>query len=248
MVTNEQMRAEFSERLVEALHHRGHKARGAAVRLHEITGKSANAAMKWLKGESMPGPANLRLISEWLKVREEWLAYGRGPMELPAVNDTSAACEIAPTNEDGVAEHVWPAYQPVSYYRYPVIGYGQAGGWTECVIPYAPGAEPHYEATDYQAKGNAFWLEIKGDSMTAPPGATPTIPEGTLVLIDPGVEASPGKLVVAQVDDSNEATFKKLVEDGGQRFLKALNPAYPVIAINGNCRIVGVAVEAKTRL
>lgn len=138
--------------------------------------------------------------------------------------------------------------QPIRYQSYPVISRVQAGKWAEAVVPYAPGAEQHYESSDYQAQGRAFWLEVEGDSMTAPPGVRPSVPEGTLVLVDTGVEAVPGKLVVAQLDDSNEATFKKLIEDGGQRYLKALNPAYPLIAINGNCRIVGVAVEAKTRL
>lgn len=58
----------------------GQPVRGAAVRLHELTGKSANATGKWLKGESMPTPANLQLICKWLNVREEWLEYGREPM------------------------------------------------------------------------------------------------------------------------------------------------------------------------
>jgi SOS-response transcriptional repressor LexA len=144
--------------------------------------------------------------------------------------------------------NIAPAAQPIRYHRYPVISRVQAGAWTECVTPYAPGAEPHEEATDYRAQGKAFWLEVQGDSMTAPPGARPSVPEGSLVLFDSGLEATPGKLVAAQLDDSNEATFKQLIEDGGRRYLRALNPAYPLIPINGNCRILGVAVEAKTRL
>ncbi|KGE78254.1 LexA family protein [Halomonas salina] len=150
--------------------------------------------------------------------------------------------------DTATASNVQQAPQPIRYHRYPVISRVQAGAWTECVTPYEPGAEPHEEATDYRAQGRAFWLEVQGDSMTAPAGSRPSVPEGTLVLFDTGIEAVPGKLVAAQLDDSNEATFKQLIEDGGQRFLKALNPAYPLIPINGNCRILGVAVEAKTRL
>lgn len=138
--------------------------------------------------------------------------------------------------------------QPIRYHRYPVISEVQAGKFSECVVPYPSGSEDHFETTDYQAKGPAFWLEVTGDSMTAPPGMRPSVPEGTLVLVDTGIEPVPGKLVVAQLEDSNEATFKKLVTDGGQKYLQALNPAYPLIHINGNCCIVGVAVEAKTKL
>ena len=108
--------------------------------------------------------------------------------------------------------------------------------------------EDRHETTDYKAKGQAFWLEVKGDSMTAPAGVRPSVPEGSLVLVDTGIEAAPGKLVVAQLDESNEATFKKLIEDGGQKYLKALNPAYPLIHCNGNCRIIGVAVKMQMTL
>ncbi|MGM0703860.1 MAG: LexA family protein [Pseudomonadota bacterium] len=185
-----------------------------------------------LTGESKsPRAGNLQKLADALESSSSYLSYG----------DASSSRTEATSN-------VQRAPQPIRYHRYPVIGYGQAGAWTEAVAPYPPGAEPHHETTDYCAKGKAFWLEIKGDSMTAPHGGRPSIAEGTLVLFDTGIEAAPGKLVVAQLSDSGEATFKQLIEDGGQRYLKALNPAYPLIPINGNCRILGVAVEAKTRL
>ena len=141
-----------------------------------------------------------------------------------------------------------PTTQPFRYYRYPVISSVQAGKFAECIVPYPSGMEDQHESTDYNAKGPAFWLEVAGDSMTAPAGVRPSIPEGTLVLVDTGIEATPGKLVVAQLDESNEATFKKYIVESGQKYLKPLNPAYPLIPINGNCRIIGVAVEAKTKL
>ncbi|WP_337230602.1 LexA family protein, partial [Proteus terrae] len=78
-----------------------------------------------------------------------------------------------------IDNNVREAPQPIRYQRYPVISWVQAGGWSEAVVPYAPGAEQHYESSDYQAQGTAFWLEVKGDSMTAPPGSLPSIPEGT---------------------------------------------------------------------
>lgn len=82
--------------------------------------------------------------------------------------------------------------------------------------------------------------------MTSPVGTS--ITEGTLILVDTEADAKPGKLVVAKLGDSNEATFKKLVEDGGRRYLKPLNPAYPTEACAENCRIVGVVVRAMLKL
>lgn len=64
-----------------------------------------------------------------------------------------------------------------------------------------------------------------------------------LVLFDTGKEAVNGSPVVAKLTDANEATFKKLIIDGGNKYLKGLNPAYPLIPIDGNCKIIGVAVQ-----
>lgn len=179
---------------------------------------------------------HLLKIADALDVSYRWLTTGLGDMQ--SVED-SRASYVANTNATA---------QPLRYYRYPVISSVQAGKFAECVVPYPAGMEEQHESTDYNAKGPAFWLEVAGDSMTAPAGVRPSIPEGTLVLVDTGIEATPGKLVVAQLDESNEATFKKYIVESGQKYLKPLNPAYPLIPINGNCRILGVAVEAKTKL
>jgi SOS-response transcriptional repressor LexA len=72
------------------------------------------------------------------------------------------------------------------------------------------------------------------------PNGNPSIPEGSIVLVDPDLPPDNGKLVVAKLVDSNEVTLKKLVIDAGRKWLKPLNPAYPMIEINGNCNIVGV--------
>lgn len=48
------------------------------MRMHEVTGLSANATTKWLKGESLPTQANLQALCRWLNVSEEWLLLGKG--------------------------------------------------------------------------------------------------------------------------------------------------------------------------
>ncbi|MNN95586.1 LexA repressor [compost metagenome] len=82
--------------------------------------------------------------------------------------------------------------------------------------------------------------------MTSPVGTS--IPEGMMILVDTEADAHSGKLVVAKLANSNEATFKKLVDDGGKRFLKPLNPAYPLSVCAEDCRIVGVVVRAMMKL
>ncbi|KPB77940.1 Repressor protein c2 [Pseudomonas syringae pv. maculicola] len=141
----------------------------------------------------------------------------------------------------GEQSNVEMAEQPTRMYRYPVVSEVAAGAWAEVVEPYPNGYSDRYEATDYKAKGPAFWLEVVGDSMTAPSGTS--VPEGMLILVDTGVEARPGKLVVAKLPSSNDVTFKKLIDDAGQLYLKPLNPGYSMIKCTDDCKIIGVAVR-----
>lgn len=183
------------------------------------------------------GSTHLLKIADALGVSYRWLSEGVGEMQ-EGTRDNLGEYHV----------NVAPAAQPLRYFSYPVVSEVNAGLFADCVVPYPAGMEERHETTDYKAQGQAFWLEVTGDSMTAPTGVRPSIPEGTLVLVDTGKEALPGNLVVAQLDESNQATFKKLVVDGGQKYLKPLNPAYPLIPINGNCRIIGVAVKAQMNL
>jgi len=156
-----------------------------------------------------------------------WLAEGKGPMVADAGANSPA--NVAATS------------QPELVYRYPVISWVQAGEWAEACEPFPEGFADRYELSDYNSKGAAFWLEVRGDSMTSPSGTS--IPEGMLILVDTEADPLPGKLVVAKLASSNEATFKKLVDDGGTKYLKPLNPEYKMIQCGEGCQIIGVAVR-----
>lgn len=177
--------------------------------------------------------AHLPKIAHACGVSAIWLSEALGPM-LPERATSAPQANVASTE------------QPTLTFRYPVISWVAAGAWAEAVEPFPPGFSDRYELSEYDAKGTAFWLEVKGDSMTAPVGQS--IAEGTLILVDTEADAQHGKLVIAKLADSNEATFKKLVEDGGRRYLKPLNPAYPTEMCAGDCRIIGVVVRALMKL
>ncbi|EOY1096146.1 LexA family protein [Escherichia coli] len=123
--------------------------------------------------------------------------------------------------------------------RVPVISWVQAGQFTECRAAEVFSEVDKWVDTSLKIGDNSFALEVKGDSMTNPNGL-PTIPEGATVIVDPVAEPRHGKIVIARLDGTNEATVKKLVIDGPQKFLVPLNPRYPNIPINGNCLIIGV--------
>jgi len=128
---------------------------------------------------------------------------------------------------------------------YPVLSSVQAGCWAEAIEAYTLEEISEWLESDAHIQGEAFWLKVEGDSMTAPTGQS--VPEGMYVLFDTGKDPMNGSLVIAKLTDSNEATFKKLIIDAGQKYLKGLNPAWPMVPVNGNCKIIGVAIEAKMR-
>lgn len=210
------------DRIVKAIKASGKKK----VEIARECNVSASAVTQWVTGESKNlRPESIYALAKATGFRAEWLAIGEGP-EREAEQDAN----------------VKDVVQPNLMFRYPVISWVAAGAWAEAVEPYPPGFSDRYEMSDYDAKGAAFWLEVKGDSMTSPVGQS--VPEGTLILVDTEADVHAGKLVVAKLGESNEATFKKLVEDGGRRFLKPLNPAYPTEMVAEDCRIIGIVVRA----
>ena len=212
---------ERHERIARAIKLSGKKKGEIAA----LCGVANSAVTQWISGESKSlRPENLYALAKATGFRPEWLAIGEGG------------------EREASESNVGEARQPVESFRYPVISWVAAGAWAEAVEPYPAGFSDRYEFSEYDSKGPAFWLEVKGDSMTSPVGQS--ITEGTLILVDTEAEAAPGKLVIAKLPDSNEATFKKLVNDGGKLFLKPLNPAWRIEPFTEDCRIVGVVVRA----
>ncbi|WP_256831687.1 LexA family transcriptional regulator [Pseudomonas sp. Pse1] len=216
---------ERHERIAKAIAASGKKKGEIAT----ACGVANSAVTQWISGESKSlRPENLYALAKATGFRAEWLAIGEGP-------------EKESSEESNVIRIAQPAM-----YRYPVISWVSAGSWEEAVQPYPDGFSDRYEMSDYDSKGPAFWLEVKGDSMTAPTGTS--VPEGMMILVDTEADVKPGKLVIAKLPASNEATFKKLVEDGGIRYLKPLNPAYKMVELDKDCRIIGVAVRMTGKL
>ncbi|WP_447875850.1 LexA family protein [Serratia fonticola] len=194
------------------------------VSLAKAIGVSNVAISQWERSETEPKGDNLLALAAELGRDPGYLLYGH---EIRGDNISYAG-----------------AYKPGK--KYPVLSSVQAGAWSEAIETYTLSDIDLWLESDIHTQGEAFWLLVDGDSMTAPAGLS--IPEGTYVLFDTGREPVNGSLVIAKLSDSNEATFKKLVIDGGARYLKGLNPSWPMIPINGNCRIIGVGVETKMRL
>ncbi|WP_411389054.1 LexA family protein [Pseudomonas sp. MPB23] len=189
--------------------------------LAERLGMSQGGVGHWLNKRRAPSLADMNRVLE---------ALGLGYLEV--------ALDIRERRDEHLAA---PArYNP--YFRYPVSDWK---GLCEVREERATYGVHRFESSDYHARGEAFWLPVTGDAMTAPAGLS--ISAGMMILVDPAIAAEPGRLVVAQWADHPQATFRQLLEESGQRYLVPLNPTYPKRLFTDDCRILGVVVQATAK-
>lgn len=156
--------------------------------------------------------------------------------------------EVSPRLAKQISDYDYPAPQTITnvrsgpeFFRHvPEISWVQAGCWTEVEEFSLDLSDVPYWPCPVACSDQTFALRVEGDSMA------PHFPQGMLIFVDPEVMPVSGKKVVALLTDTNQATFKQYIEDGGQKMLKAMNPNWPqqYIPINGKCRIVGTVVFA----
>jgi SOS-response transcriptional repressor LexA len=195
-------------------------------KLAEIAGVEQPAISQMESGKTLKS-AHLVPIAKACGVSVEWLASGTGGM----TEETS-----------GFDANVEMALQPTRSFMYPEISWVQAGSAREAVEMVNVSLCPQH-SSDVWAGEDAFWLRVSGNSMTSNSGNS--FPEGFLILVAPDIEARQGQFVVARMIDSNEATFKQLVRDAGELYLKPLNPSYPTKPVDDTWEIVGTVVDGK---
>lgn len=153
------------------------------------------------------------------------------------VPDLAAALKVAPSALlSDKPEEVSPA--PERTGRVPLISWVQAGDWAHAADLLQPGEGFEWIDTSVTVRPHTFALRVEGDSME------PEFVAGTVLVVEPEMEAYPGDFVIAKNGD--EATFKQLVRDGADLYLKPLNQRYPIKPL-GTARIVGVVREAVKR-
>lgn len=164
-----------------------------------------SAVTQWESG--MTEPKLILELSKILQCSQEWLLYGKGDPD--SLTNVSEGPEIK-----GLV---------------PLISWVQAGQWTEVVDVCDLGLAETHIACPAPHGDQTYALRVHGDSMTSPHGRT--YPEGAIIYVDPDQNGSPnsGDRVIARLIGENAVTFKCYIEDSGRKFLKPLNPAYPII-------------------
>ena len=92
-------------------------------------------------------------------------------------------------------------------------------------------------------KRHTYALRVHGDSMVS--DNADSFPEGSIIIVEPEMEALPGDYVIV-LNGANETTFKQLIKDGGDFYLKPLNTRYPIKPLGG-ARVIGVVREFTKR-
>lgn len=196
-----------------------------STNLITATGASKGTVSQWVNGGTEPSAKYLSKLAEVLRVSERWLTNG-------------GLVEETPGNA-----HPGPEIRR----RVPLLSSVQAGHWKEMVEGNLDEVTEWIETTA-KVSPYAFSLRVTGDSMSSPPGAGVSLPDGSLVIVDPDIEPISGKIVVARLNGTNESTIKKLVVDGPNMYLMPLNPAYRPIPIDDKCEIVGVCTRVEMNL
>lgn len=168
-------------------------------------------------------PRKLINLARSLQCDPEWLQFGK-TIEL---KEPFSIYDVSHT------------YGPICYR--PIISAHQAMTWQgrDSLQP----SHSNWLEAPVHSLNDSFWLKVTGDSMTSASGMS--IPEGYLILVDPGITAKNGHLILAQLNDMQEPTFKMLVIDAGCTYLKPLNTNYRPIEVDNNFSIIGVVREAR---
>lgn len=228
----------ITERFIKARGYACLNQKSAAAEL----GISSVTMNRYEKGSRVPDIGLVKKMAEIYGVSPGWLLSGEGEM-IPDKKITTAEVadspkeKPAPFLDNNIAPAPLPSYKSR---QIPVISFVQAGEWTEAVDLFQPGFADDWVVTAETDCPYAFALKVVGDSME------PKFQEGDIIVVDPEKAYVSGSYVIAKNGD--EATFKQLILDPPQTFLKPLNERYPIRDMTGkNLRIVGVVVERKTK-
>lgn len=196
-------------------------------------------------GRGVPGRQVLT-ASKILRVNPEWLESGAGLPRVQGIDEEELVAlphmSLEELQEWERMRNIGRTIRASQAYSYPEISWELAGG------PLANRELANYEerirhSSDAQAGENAFWLSVKDTSMTSASGIT--FPEGYLILVSPDVTPRAGQYVLARIPELQEATFKQLIIDAGDWYLKPLNPEFPMKAYHSAWEMIGTIVDAK---
>ncbi|WP_263261997.1 XRE family transcriptional regulator [Pseudomonas sp. RIT-PI-S] len=219
------------ETWIELVKQKMRERRLTQEQLAERIGRSQGALNHWLSGRRRP---DLETMNDVLREL--------GEVDLEVVQILRVNEQRGQYNPAQVASGPeWAISGPG--FSYPLLEWAAAADEKPSIAHYSTGVS-HF--SDYHARGPAFWLTVEGESMSAAFGRS--VPAGSLILVDPYAQAHTGSLVIVSAPEHQQAVFRELLEEGGRRYLRALNPTWPVLGWEPGWQIKGVVVRAMLML
>lgn len=196
----------------------------SSTELSKAVPVSKGTVTHWTNGTNGANGKRLIRLAEILKCDPVWLSSGKG---VPPAGGIESNVEPGPDIKGLV----------------PLISWVQAGDWCEVEDHYAVGDAEDWLPCPTAHGPRTYVLRVRGESMNNP-HARRSFRDGDLIYVDPDRLAENGSAVIAKLEDSQEATFKQLVVEGEDRYLKPLNPGWPepIIKVTEKATICGVVI------
>lgn len=121
--------------------------------------------------------------------------------------------------------------------KVPLISWVQAGDYEQVIDNFEARSAEQWVDAHVPIRQHTYALRVTGDSME------PVFPAGTIIIVEPTIEPESGNYVIVR-NGENEATFKQLVRDGSEWYLKPLNPRYPIRPLPKGAIVCGVVRES----
>lgn len=122
----------------------------------------------------------------------------------------------------------------------PILNWEEIPRWNEVI----KNSDEHTGSAvcPFPCTKNTFALKVYEDSMTNTIIGGKTFPIGSTIFVDTEVEAKHGDFVVASKEEGKSATFKQLIIDSDEQYLKPLNTQYHISEPVKNLKTYGVVL------
>lgn len=196
-------------------------------------GITPQAVQQWIAGQTAPRGKRLEKLANVLGVSLNWLITGKQDADDDEILIKGISC-------------AHPDYNVIESNKtkgkVPLISFVKAGDWCEAIDNYTPGDAEQWLDCPSTHGPHTYALRVVGDSMTSPYPGKISYPEGVIIYVDPDHVVISGCRVIAKLPNSNDVTFKEYREENGKRYLKPLNPQYPLMEISDDTRFCGVII------
>lgn len=191
-------------------------------KLADLVGVSKTSIIYWEKDENTPKHESLMALSTHLSVAPDWLLTGRYSLALDNNVDLSRKIPL-----EG---------RPV-----PVISWVAAGSFSPVETVIKDAEVDEWLPPNKKCGPNGYGLIVTGVSMS------PKFEINDRIYVNPDIQTfdlQTDDLVIVSCSGDTEATFKCLIIEGGNKYLKPLNPDWPeqIIKLTEDCRLIGKVV------